>query len=65
MAASEIQGRRASRTNRERRDARWTAARWERRLLTAAAAARRRDDYYIMVSGKIPYSRSVTLRNST
>ena len=34
------------RTDRERRRARWLAARWERRLLTAAAVARGRNDYY-------------------
>ena len=38
------EGRRASRTDRERRHVRWTAARWERRLLIAAVAAWGSDD---------------------
>jgi hypothetical protein len=48
MAASEIRRRLSKARPRAKTwgASRWTAARWERRLLTAAAAARGRDDYY-------------------
>ena len=60
------EGRRARVSAREQRRVRWTAARWEWRLLIAAAAARGRDDYYNMVSGKVLYQRLlyVILRRS-
>ena len=54
MAASEIRRRLSKARPRAKTwgASRWTAARWERRLLIAAAAARGRDDYY-MASSKV------------
>ena len=48
MAASEIRRRFSKARPRAKTwgASRWTAARWERRLLTAAAAAQGSDDYY-------------------